>query len=65
MPNITYPHAVKYKGRYYTAGEEIKASNSNEQAVAEAVSEAVTEAQPKPIKRRTAKKQVEADISEP
>lgn len=57
MPNITYPYAVKYKGRYYMAGEEI--ITGGEKTAGEPANDNA-EAE-KPVKRRTAKKKAEAE----
>lgn len=59
MPNITYPHAVKYKGRYYAAGEQIKDGNGDTLVAVPAEGN-----QPKPTRRKSAKKQDEPEVQD-
>ena len=59
MPSITYPHAVKYKGRYYAAGEQIKGSNAEPIVAAQ-----TDENQPKAQRRRSAKKAAEPEAQD-
>lgn len=59
MSNITYPHAVKYKGRYYAAGEQIKNGSGDTPVAVQADND-----QPKPTRRRTAKKQAEPEAQD-
>lgn len=59
MPNITYPYAVKYKGRYYAAGERIKDGNGDTPVAVQA-----EDNQPKPTKRKSTKKQAEPEAQD-
>ena len=58
MPDITYPYAVKYKGRYYAAGERIEDSNEGNTHVAIST----PESQAKAPRRKASKKPSEAEV---
>ena len=63
MPDKIYPYAVKYKGRYYTAGEMIDAGDRIEK-VETGVSDTETNEPAKAARRKPTRKKAETKDSE-